>query len=115
MSTKTPLVSICLPNLNTRSFLDERMETIRSQTMTDWELIICDSHSSDGAWEFFQKFKGDPRIRMAQVPREGIYAGWNECLRRATGEYIYIATSDDTADTRLLDKMTRPFRRFPEL
>jgi hypothetical protein len=30
-----PLVSICLPNLNTRPFLDERMATILGQTFTD--------------------------------------------------------------------------------
>ncbi len=90
-----PLVSICLPNLNTRSFLEERMETILNQTCTDWEVIVCDSYSEDGAWEFFQKFKNDPRMRIYQVPRKGPYAGWNECLRRARGRYCYIATSDD--------------------
>jgi hypothetical protein len=29
--------------------------------MGDWELIICDSYSKDGAWEFFQGFKDDIR------------------------------------------------------
>lgn len=111
----TPRVSVCLPNLNTRPFLEERMESILSQTFPDWELIICDSYSDDGSWEFFQKFEGDPRVRMCQVPREGAYAGWNECLRRATGEYVYIATSDDTASSQLLEKLVSPLERFNEL
>lgn len=102
------LISICLPNLNTRPFLEERMETILAQTVTDWELIICDSYSDDGSWEFFQKFKGDRRIRMYQVPREGLYAGWNECLRRARGEYVYVATSDDTMEPCCLEKLMAP-------
>lgn len=84
------------------------MATILAQTVTDWELIICDSHSTDGAWEFFQQFKSDPRIRMYQVPREGAYAGWNECLRRATGRYIYIATSDDTMSPDCLEQLLKP-------
>jgi len=100
-----PLVSICLPNLNTRPFLDERMQSILSQTMRDWELIICDSYSDDGSWDFFRTFDSDERVRMCQIPREGVYAGWNECLRRATGEYVYIATSDDTCAPDLLEKM----------
>ena len=108
-----PLVSICLPNLNTRPFLAERMESILSQTVKDWELIICDSYSADGAWEFFQKFTGDPRIQIHQVPRAGLYAGWNECLRRARGEYIYIATSDDTAQPQLLERLLQPLDRNP--
>jgi len=91
------------------------METILAQTVTDWELIICDSYSDDGSWEFFQKFKGDPRIRMYQVPREGIYAGWNECLRRATGQYLNIATSDDTAEPTMLEKMIGELENRPEI
>lgn len=101
-------ISLCLPNLNTRSFLEERMDSLLAQTVQDWELIVCDSYSDDGSWEFFQKFKGDPRIKLHQVPREGIYAGWNECLRRATGKYIYMATSDDTADPKLLETLLPP-------
>jgi GT2 family glycosyltransferase len=110
-----PLVSICLPSLNTRPFLEERMETIFSQTVTDWELIVCDSYSDDTSWEFFQKFKGDKRVRLFQVPREGLYAGWNECLRRVTGEYVYIATSDDTMQTTLLECLLVPLGRLPEV
>lgn len=109
-----PEVSICLPNLNTRPFLPERMETILGQTLSNWELIVCDSHSDDGSWEFFQKFGGDKRVQLHQVPRAGLYAGWNECLRRATGQYIYIATSDDTADPKLLETLVGALERFPD-
>ena len=111
----SPLISICLPNLNHRQFLEERLATILAQTVKDWELIICDSYSTDGSWEFFQKFAGDPRIRMYQVPREGVYAGWNECLRRATGRYIYIATSDDTMSPDCLARLLSPLERFQDL
>lgn len=100
-----PVVSICLPTLNARRFLEPRMETILSQTLKDWELIVCDSYSNDGTWEYFQKFKHDPRVKLCQVPREGLYAGWNECLRRVTGEYVYIATADDTCRSVFLEKM----------
>jgi glycosyltransferase involved in cell wall biosynthesis len=81
------------------------MQTILSQTLADWELIVCDSFSSDGTWEYFQQFKQDPRVRLYQVPKEGLYAGWNECLRRCRGEYVYIATADDTCKPELLEKM----------
>jgi len=110
-----PLISICLPNLNTRPFLDERMATILAQTIKDWELIICDSYSDDGAWEFFQKFAGDPRIRLHQVPRAGIYGGFNDCLRRATGKYCYIATSDDTMRPDCLEKLLSPLEQIPAI
>ncbi len=110
-----PLVSICLPNLNGRAFLEERMETILAQTFADWELIVCDSYSDDGSWEFFRKFAGDPRVRLHQVPGEGMYAGWNECLHRARGEYVCFAPSDDTAQPQLLEQLLAPLRRLPEV
>ncbi|MDI6774069.1 MAG: glycosyltransferase [Verrucomicrobiota bacterium] len=99
-----PLVSICLPCLNARPFLAPRMESILAQTLKDWELIVCDSHSADGSWEFLETFRADPQVRLHQVPREGAYAGWNECLRRATGEFVYIATADDTCEPPLLER-----------
>jgi len=91
------------------------METLVTQTFTDWEMIVCDSYSNDGSWELLQKFKGDSRIKLFQVPRHGLYAGWNECLQRAQGEYINIATSDDTAGPNLLEKLLEPLERRREL
>jgi len=110
-----PLVSICLPNLNNRAFLRERIDTIRAQTYQHWELVISDNYSDDGAWEFFQTLAAaDQRVRIAQAPREGMYANWNRCVERARGDYIYIATSDDTLDARALELMVDALERHPE-
>jgi glycosyltransferase involved in cell wall biosynthesis len=109
-----PKVSICLPNLNHRQFLEERIATIFAQTLRDWELIVCDSYSEDGAWAFFQSVAAkDSRVRIAQIPREGLYAGWNHCIKRAGGEYIYIATSDDTMSPDCLQKLVGAIERNP--
>lgn len=111
----TPLISVCLPNLNTRRFLEERIETIRNQTFADWELVISDNYSDDGSWELFQKYAGDPRIKLAQAPRRGMYANWNECLQRAIGRYCYVATSDDTMSPDCLEKLATALEARPDL
>jgi glycosyltransferase involved in cell wall biosynthesis len=110
----TPLVSICLPNLNSRQFLEARMDSLLAQTLGNWELIVCDSYSDDGSWEFLRQFEGDPRIRLYQVPREGLFAGWNECLKRVTGKYVYIATSDDTSYPHMLAQLVGLFEQRPD-
>ena len=110
-----PLISICMPVLNTRRFLDDRMASILGQTCRDWELIVCDSYSNDGSWEYLQTFKSDARVRLYQVPREGIYAGWNECLKRVCGRYITIATSDDTAHPEFLERLVAALERYPDV
>lgn len=107
-------VSICVPTLNARHFLKARMDSIYAQTFSDWELIVCDSHSDDGTWEFAQQFATDSRVRLYQVPREGLYAGWNECLARATGEYVYFAPADDTMTPLLLEKCVASLQLNPK-
>jgi glycosyltransferase involved in cell wall biosynthesis len=68
--------------------------------------VISDNHSEDGAWAFFEELAPkDARIFIAQAPREGMYANWNRCVERARGEYVYIATSDDTMAFDCLEKM----------
>ena len=115
LGTKKPKVSVLLPNLNNRPFLEERIETIINQTFTDWELVIVDSYSEDGAWELFQKFaKQNKKIRISQAPRRGIYAGINDCIELSRGEYIYIATSDDTMMPECLDKMVKAMDAHPK-
>lgn len=110
-----PIVSICLPNLNNRAFLGERLDTIRAQTLADWELVVSDNLSDDGAWEFLREAAGrDSRIHLAQAPREGMYANWNRCLSRARGRYVYIATSDDTMAPDCLAELVAALEARPE-
>ena len=110
-----PIVSICLPNLNNRRWLPERLETIFAQTFTNWELVVVDNFSDDGAWEFLRdQAAKDTRIRLAQAPREGMYANWNNCIRLARGDLIYIATSDDTMAPTFLEEMVAALTTHPE-
>jgi glycosyltransferase involved in cell wall biosynthesis len=109
-----PLISICVPNLNKCPFLAERMDTLLAQSCRDWELIVCDSYSDDGSWELLQTYRRDPRVHLHRVPRAGLYAGWNECLRRCTGRFIIIATSDDTSAPEQLERLVEPLLARPE-
>jgi glycosyltransferase involved in cell wall biosynthesis len=110
-----PLVSICLPNLNTLPYLPERMDTIFDQTFKDWELIVSDNFSDDGAWQFFESVASkDSRVSIMQEAPRGMYANWNNCIRRARGKYVYIATSDDTMAPDCLEKLASALEGHPE-
>lgn len=109
-----PRVSICLPNLNKRRFLPDRLASIRSQSFVDWELLVYDSFSDDGSWEYLlDAAGGDPRVRLTQGPREGIYAAWNACVAVARGDFVYIATSDDTMAADCLEKLVAALDSAP--
>jgi glycosyltransferase involved in cell wall biosynthesis len=112
---KTPLISICLPTFNSKRFLGERLDTICIQTFTEWELVAADSFSNDGTWEtliaFAEKHKN---VRLFQIPKEGIYPAFNFCINHARGEYVYIATSDDTMAPDCLQKLSSALSTHPD-
>ncbi len=115
MKILSPKISILLPNLNNFRFLEERLQSILEQTFTDWELVVVDSYSDDGAWELIQEYaKKEARMRTFQAPREGVYAGINQCINLARADYIYIATSDDTMSPDCLEKMFNELEKHPE-
>ena len=110
-----PKVSICLPNLNQRPFIEDRMESIVSQTLQDWECIAYDNFSDDGSWEDIKVYASrDDRIVARQAGKAGMYANWNNCIKNAQGSYIYIATSDDTMSPDCLEKMVAALDAHPE-
>ena len=110
-----PLVSILLPSLNARRFLEPRIESLLKQTHADWEAIVLDSYSTDGSWEFFESVaSNDSRFRLNQVPREGLYAALNRGVQLGSGEFLHIATCDDTMAPEFLAEMLNLFTQCPE-
>ena len=110
-----PKVSICVPNLNTLPFLPERFETIFNQTFQDWELLVYDGYSDDGAWEYISQLAAkEPRMRSWQGAREGTPGSWSPCVREARGDYVYVATSDDTMAPDCLEKLVGALEAHPE-
>ena len=91
------------------------MESLLSQTLTKWELVIFHNYSDDGSWQFLHKFTHEPRIRLHQADRQGMSANWNNCLQAARGEYVYVATSCDTCSPTMLEKLVAPLERHPDV
>lgn len=115
MAANTPKVSILLPSLNVRRFIEPRVDSLLKQSFTDWEAIVLDSQSTDGTWEFLKPVgKTDSRFRLNQIPRDGVYAAINRGLELAAGEFVYVATCDDTMGPEFLAQMIGALARCPE-
>lgn len=113
--SKRPKISIGLPTRNSMRFLQERIDSILCQTFTDWELVAVDGESDDGTWEHLLELaKRDPRIKPEQSPPRGIYPAFNRCIERSSGDYVYIATSDDTMAPDCLEKMAEALEANPD-
>lgn len=99
-------VTILLPVLNQIKFIEERIKTIVGQSYVDWECVVIDGFSSDGTWEFIKdQALDDERFQLYQYPAKGIYNAWNKGIAKAKGEYIYIATADDTMEKQCIEKL----------
>jgi glycosyltransferase involved in cell wall biosynthesis len=100
----TPLLSIGLFVYNGERFLEETLDSILSQTFTEFELIISDNASTDRTAEISQAYvRRDTRISYHRNEKN-MGAGWN--LRRvyqlATGKYFKWAAADDLLEPEFL-------------
>src|SRR5579862_9471333 len=102
-----PRVSVIVPNYNHARFLPQRIESILNQTFQDFELILLDDCSTDDSRSILSRYSGDPRVTIEfnKVNSGSTFKQWNKGVRLARGEYVWIAESDDYADTRLLEKL----------
>ncbi len=108
-------VSVCVPLLNSRRYLPERLDTICGQSYRNLDILVFDSHSDDGSWEYcVDRAKGDPRMRLLRGPREGVYPALNQCVARTAGEYVYFATSDDTMASGCIEALVTALDGHPE-
>jgi len=94
-NTQIPVVSIIMPVYNVEKYVTEAIESILSQTYTDFELIILDDSSTDNSVEKIIKFK-DPRIVVHRnIENIGLAENLNIGLRLAKGKYIARMDGDD--------------------
>lgn len=91
-----PLISILTPFKNTNVFLSECIESIISQTYSNWELLIIDDHSTDESFDTVASYsKKDSRIKLYKNPGNGIIQALQFAFNQSKGEYITRMDSDD--------------------
>lgn len=95
-----------MPTYNVRhEYLREAIDSILAQTFTDFELIICDDCSPEGAPDEVIASYSDPRIRYIKNEENlGISANTNKMIDLARGEYIAQMDNDDIAMPQRLEK-----------
>ena len=99
------LVSVITPAYNCKGTINGTCDSVFSQTINDWELIIIDDCSTDGSFEYIKELtKDDSRIKVFQTSKNsGSAAARNIGLKHATGRYITFLDSDDLLDPNYLE------------
>ena len=96
-------VSIIVPFLDTAQYLKECLESIRSQTMTEFEVLCYDGGSTDGSRKIAEEYaKLDSRFKLAEGVAAPLSAARNAGIRLARGKYIAFIDGDDTVLPQML-------------
>ena len=91
-----PLVSIIVPVYNAEIYLGPCLESLRSQTWPDLEIILVNDGSTDGSGQLCTAAaRVDGRIRFLDRPNGGVSAARNAALAAAKGDYLQFSDSDD--------------------
>jgi len=92
----TPLITYGLPAYNRPELLAHALRSIAAQTMrVNYEVIVCDDGPTDEARRVVAQFPRDKFFYHANTPRLGPVRNWNECIRRARGEWVMVLHEDD--------------------
>lgn len=103
-----PKLSIVIPIYNVAPYLNECIDSLLSQTFTDFEAIFVNDGSTDNTLEIVENYaERDRRIRISSQPNKGVSAARNLALDNAQGEWIAFLDGDDTIDPQWFEKMMR--------
>lgn len=115
MTNNKPLVTVLMPVYNAERYLRQAIESILSQTFTDFEYLIVDDGSTDTSRDIIRSYH-DLRIRLIENDKnQGIIKTLNRGLALAKGEYIARQDADDISRPTRLEKQVAFLNSFPEI
>lgn len=106
---------IFVPFWGDPGLLYESVDSVRSQTVQDWRLVVIDDcYPDDSVADHFKRLD-DPRIEYTRNEVNlGITENYREAIRRASSEFITILGCDDLMHSNYLEVIQRATEREPE-
>ena len=92
------LISIITPAYNAGKYIAETIDSVKTQSYTNWELIIVDDCSTDNTANIVKQYQqSDSRIKYFKLENNSGVAGIprNYGIQRANGDYIAFIDADD--------------------
>jgi glycosyltransferase involved in cell wall biosynthesis len=92
-----PRVSVVIPSFRAERFIAATIESVLTQTMGDFELLIQDDASDDATVRTARRVVGDdPRVQIAvNATNLGPPGNWNAVVAKARAPYLKLLCSDD--------------------
>lgn len=102
----TMKVSIILPVYNASATICRMLDSLKAQTLTDFEALMIDDGSTDGTGAILDQYVlSDSRFKVVHKKNGGVSAARQTGIELAQGEYVIHADSDDWVDSTMLEEM----------
>ena len=103
----TPLVSVIMPAYNAETFIRDAIDSVRTQTIIDWELLVIDDCSKDETCSIVEEIAYiDSRVKLLRNEKNmGAAGSRNRGLDIFRGKYVALLDSDDYWYPNMLEKM----------
>ena len=108
-----PLISVIIPNWNGAHHLPTCLESLRSQTLREFEVIVADNGSIDGSLELLARDYPEVRV-LALGENRGFAGACNAGIKATQGTYVALLNNDAEADPGWLSEVVAAFQRHPE-
>ncbi|MBR3256910.1 glycosyltransferase family 2 protein [Candidatus Saccharibacteria bacterium] len=96
---KLPLISIIVPVYNVKSFLPACLDSLRSQTYKNLEIILVDDGSTDGSSTFLKAYLSlDKRAKLLKKKNGGLSSARNAGIEASKGDYLFFLDADDSLE-----------------
>lgn len=111
------LISVVITSYNYEKYLKDTINSVLSQTYTDWEMIVIDDASSDSSVEIIKKYqKEDSRIKLIENETNlGLKKSLEKGVKATSGEWIVFLESDDAITSDYLEKKVAIIKQYPNV
>ena len=108
---KKPKFSIIVPVYNTEKYLKRCLDSIKSQSFKDYEVIIVNDGSTDNSSDIISKYS----YKVINQENQGLSMARNNGVKDASGEYLIFLDSDDYIEKDLLKEINNSLSNRPDL
>jgi glycosyltransferase involved in cell wall biosynthesis len=89
------MISVCMATYNGSRYVVEQVNSILSQLADGDELIVSDDQSTDNTLALLEALQDTRLVLLANTKKLGIIGNFENALKRAKGDYIFLADQDD--------------------
>lgn len=107
--------SVIIPLYNKAPYIAKAIQSVLSQTFTDYELIVVDDGSSDDSAEIASKvLEGRGNCRLIRQENAGVSMARNNGVAVSSGNYLCFLDADDWWDAHFLEEIAALIAEFPD-